>query len=536
MIHLNQVGYGTNLPKNAVITGEGEHCYVLTNDGDTDFQPALSEPFFDSASGDNVRVVDFSEIKKPGEYFLFSDGLKKTFYVSDKPYHELLGAMVKSMYYQRCGCSLDEKHAGVYKHDICHTGKATLIHDKDVVLDVTGGWHDAGDYGRYVVPAAVTLGHLLYSYMLFPQVYNDSLNIPESGNGVPDILNECRYELEWMLKMQRSDGAVYHKVATHQFAPFIMPEDDKEELLLFRVSHTATAGFSASLALAYRIYKKFDVEFANRLLSASLKAWKWLEENPEFVPFENPQGARSGPYGDVSCEDELFWAACELYTAMSLSDKQSEKKRFEDEILKRIDDVDICKFTWRETAGFGAMCCLFTENDLTDEFLGKLRNLIINEADKITAIADQSGYGTAITGDEYVWGSILPVMNNAIILICSKMLTENIKHQEIAQKQLDYMLGKNATGYSFVTGFGEDAFRYPHHRPSYADGIADPVPGLVSGGPNSRFVDPVCKKLIPPETPPAKFYIDDTWTASANENAIYWNSAAILVTAYFDSL
>lgn len=542
MIHLNQVGYKTDLPKKAIITGNGEHCFVLPADyGSIDdhipFEPILSPACFDIDSGDTVRQVDFSEITEPGEYFLFSDGLKKTFYIKEKPYHELLTALVKSMYYLRCGCALEEKHAGVYKHGVCHTGKAKLIHDESVVLDVTGGWHDAGDYGRYIVPAAVTLGHMFYSYEMFPHVYNDEMNIPESSNGVPDILNECRYELEWMLKMQRSDGGVYHKVATRYFAPFVMPEDDKEELLLFRVSHTATAGFSASLALAYRIYKNFDIDFANKILTASLKAWDWLEANPLFEPFENPPDVRSGPYGDTSCEDEVFWAACELYTAVSMSGgSSSEAEKYKKAIYERVDEVDVCKFTWRETAGFGTLCCLFKENDLDNKFIEKLQNRIKKEADRIVDVSNQSGYGTAIKDEEYVWGSILPIMNNAMVLIFAKMLTNSQNYQDIAGEQLDYLLGKNATGYSFVTGFGENAFRYPHNRASYADGVSDPIPGLVSGGPNKRYVDAVCKMLIPLETPPAKFYIDDTWTASANENAIYWNSVAIFVTAYFDSL
>ena len=206
MIHLNQVGYGADMPKKAVITGKGENCFVVSADNGMVFEPSITEPCFDSASEDTVRIVDFTEVKKPGQYFLFADGLKKTFYINERPYRALTGALVKGMYYQRCGCALDEKHAGVFQHKICHTGKATLIDDKSVVMDVSGGWHDAGDYGRYIVPAAVTVGHLLYAYELFPKAFGDELNIPESGNGIPDILNECRYELEWMMKMQRQAG------------------------------------------------------------------------------------------------------------------------------------------------------------------------------------------------------------------------------------------------------------------------------------------------------------------------------------------
>jgi len=536
MIHINQVGYDIDLPKRAVITGKGECCFVMSAGGDEVLEPQLFQPIFDPASGDTVRMADFSKIDRPGEYFLFADGLKKTFYVREKPYGELLGALIKGMYYQRCGCALEEKHAGVYKHGECHKSIARLIDDENALLDVSGGWHDAGDYGRYIVPAAVTLGHMLYAYELFPQVFDDELNIPESGNGVPDMINECRYELEWMLKMQRADGGVYHKVATQVFAPFIMPEEDQKELLIFRVSHTATAGFAASLALAYRVFKTFDPEFAGKLLAASLRAWDWLEKNPDFVPFKNPPGAASGGYGDDSCEDELFWASCELYAAACLADMPENKERFMNEMQKRVDIVDISALGWRETGGFGTLCCLFAAGDLNTDFVRELKERFIDDADQCRETVRQSGYETALEIDSYVWGSIMPILNNAIIMICAGLLTGEPAYRNAAQSQLDYLLGMNATGYSFVTGFGENAFRYPHNRPSYADGIADPIPGLVSGGPNNRFKDHVCRKLIPSDTPPAKTYIDDTWTASANENAIYWNSPAIFTTAYFNSL
>jgi len=313
-----------------------------------------------------------------------------------------------------------------------------------------------------------------------------------------------------------------------------MPEDDKEDLYLFRVTHTATAGFSASLALAYRVFKPFDHDFAGKLLDASIKAWDWLENNPEHEPFKNPEGFSSGAYGDEICEDELFWASCELYAAMTHAGKNPDRERFKEFIYDRADIMDINAFGWRNTSGFGILCCLFATHDLDDAFIETMREDFLNEADKVCELVKLSGYETALDENGYVWGSILPIMNNAILLICAELLTGTLTYQNAAQSQLDYLLGMNATGYSFVTGFGENAFRYPHHRPSFADGIDDPVPGLVSGGPNSRYKDAVCKKLIPPETPPAKSYIDDTWTASANENAIYWNSSTIFVAAYFD--
>ena len=154
-------------------------------------------------------------------------------------------------------------------HDICHTAEAKIYNGEGTV-DVTGGWHDAGDYGRYITAGACACAQLLYAYKLFPKAFDGlDLNIPESGSGVPDILSECRYELEWMLKMQREDGAVYHKVTTMRHAPFIMPEDDKEQLFVFPISSMATADLCAVCALAAGIFRPFDKAFSGRLAKAA---------------------------------------------------------------------------------------------------------------------------------------------------------------------------------------------------------------------------------------------------------------------------
>jgi endoglucanase len=536
-IHYNQTGYDPHLPKKAILSGKGAHCMIINERGadGKPFEPVLSPALYDEASGDTALVADFSSLTEPGRYYLIADGERVIIEIKEKPYRALGNALIKGLYYQRCGCELTEQYAGPYRHGVCHSGKAVLVKDdgetdSNTVIDCAGGWHDAGDYGRYIVPAAVAVSHLLYAYELFPQVCQDPLDIPESGNGVPDILNECRYELEWMLKMQSADGGVHHKVATRYFAPFIMPEHDKEDLLLFRVSHCSTAGFAATVAQASRVYRPGDAAFAARLLDAAEKAWNWLEANPVFEPFVNPPNVSSGVYGDSSCEDELFWASTELYSVTG-------EARYFNAMKKRVDKVDVCRFGLRETAGFGALCCLLIMKEKLDgEFLASLKKRFLKGVDSFVALTQKSAYGTALGADSYVWGSILPIMNNAIAMICACLSTGETQYRNAAQNQLDYLLGMNATGYSFVTGFGTRPFRFPHHRPSYADGVDDPVPGLVSGGPNKANPDSASKMTIPPDTPPAKFYLDYTPTASANEIAIYWNSPAAFVTAYFNAL
>ena len=529
-VHVNQVGYCTNMPKKAVITGNGERCMLL-NAKDIHPEPiipTLGELRYDASSGDTVRVVDFSQVTEPGEYFLFADGGKMNVRITDRPYHELTNALLKGMYYQRC-CELREEHAGVYKHALCHDKLAKGLDDDNIQLEISGGWHDAGDYGRYIVPGAVAVSHMMYAYELFPNAFKDELNIPESGNGVPDVLNESRYELEWMLKLQREDGALYHKATSRFFADFVMPEDDLMDILLFDISHCATADFAAAMAQGYRVFKSIDERFADTMLQAAKRAWVWLGENPEFVPFQNPPNTSSGLYGDEEFEDDMFWAACELYTATG-------EEQYLETIRKYAQLVTFTGFGRLAVAGLGALNCLFiNDKNLPVDFLADIRTRFIAYADASLQLSKDSGYGTAMNPEGYIWGSILHIMSNGVVLLCASLLTGKQEYEDAALTQLDYLLGVNCTGFSFVTGFGENAFRHPHHRPSFADGIVDPVPGLVSGGPNGSNVDEEITRVFPVETtPPAKCYADYASSASNNETAIYWNTISLLVAAYFD--
>ena len=181
-----------------------------------------------------------------------------SFEINDEVYKPVHLGMLRALYYNRCGCQLLEKHAGIYHHGTCHNDKVLRWNDHQYRIECSGGWHDAGDYGRYITPGAVTIGHLLYAYKLYPNAFEESMNIPESGNGIADVLNECRYELEWMLKMQTKDGGVYHKLTSWNHVDFIMPEEDQDPFYLFEISSLATADFCAIMALSYRVFKEVD--------------------------------------------------------------------------------------------------------------------------------------------------------------------------------------------------------------------------------------------------------------------------------------
>lgn len=548
----NQAGYLPQGRKTAVLTA-GERFTVMkvnaelntitSDSGGTQGQAEQAvmegtarDAGTDAASGDHVRVADFSGLTQDGIYYVQNELGERShcFRIGQDVYQALQKDLTKALYYQRCGCALQEAHAGEYTHPECHMQTAVLWNDRSIAKEVRGGWHDAGDYGRYISPAAVAVGHLLYAFQLFPESFQDSLNIPESGNGIPDALNECRYELEWMLKMQDEEGGAYHKLTSERHADFIMPEEDHAQFYLFPVSSMATADYVASMALASRVYRAYDSGFADRLYEAAVKAYGWLDRHPEYVGFRNPESCNTGEYDDVCDLDERLWAAAEMLVTTGEKKYQDQVDRLLQEELTKTD------FGWTDVSGFAALAVLTDESHKASaESRAVLKEAVFTEADRLAAVAAQSGYGVAMEPEDYIWGSNMVVLNRGMLFVLAALLAgqEDGKHvyEQTALAQMDYLLGMNAVDYSYVTGYGEHAYRHPHNRPTECDGIDLPMPGWVSGGPFKTPCDEVGREQIPAGTPPMKCYLDHAACYSLNEITIYWNTPAIFVTAYINA-
>lgn len=529
VIRLNQVGYMESLPKNVILLSK-EQVDLKDADNNVIRRYKGGELAFDEASGDYVRSIELGTLHS-GSYKICCDGEERKVNIGKNTYRGALNLMVRSFYLQRCGCELKEEFAGVYQHAACHFKKAFLYEQPEKSIDVSGGWHDAGDFGKYTGPAASAIGHMLYAYRFFSASFADSLHIPESGNGVPDVLNECRYELEWLLKMQREDGGIYHKVSTKNFAPFIMPQDDLEPEYVLPASHCATGAVSACFALASEVWSELDPEFSEKLKNAAVNAWNWLEMNPEFKPYMNPEDIHTGMYGDRTDKDEILWAATELYALTG-------EKKYLEKMAKLFDELPyITAFGWNDVSGFATMkCVLELQDKIPHSTYENLKNRLFKAADNIANACRMSGYGTDITKDGYIWGSTMSIMNGACVLISAYLCEKNAVYLENVLNQINYLFGMNAVDTCFVTGIGEKPFMNPHHRACASDGIEDPIPGFVSGGPNNKWCYPQTREKLGNETAPAKYYLDETFSADTNEVAIYWNSIAVFVCAFFDSL
>lgn len=529
-IHIDQAGYQRNMKKTAVITVPSDSFSVISEDGRCVFNGSTVHFGACECSGDDVYIADFSELNECGSYRLITESgeCSHVFLISDDVYQQTFNALSKAFYYLRCGCGLKKEHAGVFSHAPCHTEKALVWDDRSISLDVSGGWHDAGDYGRYVTAGACALAHLLYAYKLYPDAFDaQDLCIPESGGMLPDILAECQVELDWIMKLQRSDGAVYHKATTKGHAPFIMPEDDREQMYLLPPSSMATADTAAVMALAATVYNEFDSVYAEKLKQCALKSYEWLENNPDML-FQNRPECTTGGYGERSDRDNRLWAAAELF---SLTGEDRFHKTFM-ELLK--EDMHLTALGYADMGGLAALSYILCENG--DESIKKdLKQSYINEAYHLSELAEKNGYGVTMAPYHFNWGSNMTVMKHAMVLLLAYRFTGEKKLEQHAAAQLHYLLGTNATGYCYVSGIGTKPINYPHLRPSHADGVEECIPGMVSGGANRGRNDPDAKILIPDGTAPMKCFADDFRCYSLNEITIYWNSPAVFAFAHFIS-
>jgi endoglucanase len=290
-ITINQVGYYPMGPKSAILinlgnSGTSKVDLIDAKTKRTVFTANLGQPIRDPASQDLVQLVDFSKFNKEGNYYLKSGNIQSyPFRISKDIYQDAFTKLLRSYYLQRCGVAITDSATGI-NHPPCHVGDGLIDHadtfnQANEFKPATGGWHDAGDFGKYVSPSAVTIGRLLSLYEQYPNLFRDrQLNIPESGNGKPDLLDEVKVGLDWMLKMQRADGAVYRKLSGKKWPGEILPNQDVQPRYIYGISTPETGNLAAAMAMAARIYSSYDAALAQSYLAAAQKAWNYLQTQP----------------------------------------------------------------------------------------------------------------------------------------------------------------------------------------------------------------------------------------------------------------
>ena len=466
--------------------------------------------FVDSAVGEEIFTADFSDFSQEGQFFIrIGEQESFPFEIKSQVYKNLYYSALNYFNLSRCG------------QNFCHTADAE-IYGTNETKNVQGGWHDAGDYGRYIVPTAKTVMDLLLAYDSSKEVFTDF-----------DILKEVRFALEWMLKMQREDGAVYHKVSCYHFCAFINPEDEKDKLVISPISTAATADFAGSLAFASKFYQKEDKEFAQKLLDAALKAQEYLNHHDDEI-FINPPEITTGSYGDRNVSDERYFALCAIWDATENPEylkKALEIRENEISLSQKKENETEKKHFWHEGFGWGLMAGFGTEILINnsqkigdEETVQKLKDAIIKNADASVETAQKSAFLYA--SKFYGWGSNGAVCDQAHLLMLAFKITGKTEYKTIAKAQIDYVLGCNPLNYCYVTCCGSKSPEHPHHRPSGA--TKQVMPGMLVGGPCAGLNDEYARTHLQ-NLPALKCYADAEPSYSTNEVAIYWNSAFVYV-------
>ena len=523
-INLNQIGFLPDAEKIAVLNGDAISTKATVVDaasGSVVYEGDVESASFNDATGRDEARFDFSSFTTPGTYKIVSGEFESfEFKIAEDVYDEAFDATLRMFYLQRCGVELTADLAGDHAHPECHTGAAT-IYGTEETIDVSGGWHDAGDYGRYVVSGAKGAADLMLAYSLYPNAFDDELGIPESGNGIPDVLDEVKFELNWLFKMQAPDGGVYHKVTCANFPGFVMPEAETEELIVTPVSTTATGDFAAVMAMASYIYADIDPDFATACYDAAVKAAEYLDAHPDFEGAVNPDGIVTGEYPDTNDKDERCWAYAELF-------KASGDSKYDDAFCALIDGGVPCAndFGWQGVGAYAGYAYLSAEK-AKGKFYDAVLTSFMSGVPGVEAAAAGDAYNSSLV--EYPWGSNMTIANNGMYLILYDVVKNTDEGDAVAREQLNYLLGTNGTSYCFLTGFGTQSPESPHHRPTEATGIV--VPGMVAGGPNQNLEDPYASTVLE-GTAPALCYADNDQAYSLNEVTIYWNSPVVFLFAY----
>jgi endoglucanase len=538
-IRVNQVGYFPGLIKTFTLADiEASSFQVVSEEGKVVYKGAMVETGIWEPSGEKLSTGDFSNFTTEGRYFIHIPdiGNSYTFSISNDIYSEAAIDALRTFYFQRTGMEMEEKYLGSFSRpggiydDTCYfhpsSGKS------EGFISSPGGWYDAGDYGKYVVNAGIAMGSMLALHELYPDYYADgSLNIPESGNQVNDLLDEMRYEFDWLLTMQDKDGGVFHKLTSLYHDGITMPSDTHSKRFIIGKSTAASLDLAALLAQANRLYADIDPEFAETCLAAAVRAYDWALTNPEEY-FQNPKGVGTGQYNDKILKEEFFWAAAELYSTTG------DERYYE--VIEPMLGMHTFRLeeSWRNFVDNIGYYSLLTSGFTNKEDLDYIKEGILFTADSLIQLSSACGYNIPIS--RFVWGSNSDVTNTAIVQMYAYKLTRDAQYLDAAILEMDYIFGKNATAYSFVSGHGTKFSNNFHHRLFMADENEDAFPGFMAGGPNIYMQDYYNLKknsnVTYSDSIPAKAYIDHAGSYASNEMCINWNGSLVFVLAFLDQV
>ena len=414
---VSQVGYLPGLRKIAIVKSEatGPQAWeVLDHTGHVVARGATTVHGADAASGDQVHSVDFSAWTTPGTGYSIRVGSETShpFPIGADIYRKLKYDALAYFYQTRSGIPIAMPYVGDPRlvRAAGHPGDRSVPCAPDAQcdysLDVSGGWYDAGDYGKYVVNGAVAVWTLLDEYERARYLGSSSgdfadgkMSIPENHNGVPDLLDEVRWELEFLMKMQVPEGRplagmAHHKIHDNAWTALATrPDETPMPRFLRPVSTAATLDLAAVAAQCARIWKALDPPFSARCLRSAERAWTAAAANPaRLVTTADTVGG--GAYADPDVSDEFYWAAAELYVS-------TKKDVYRDAVTTSPHHLAVpisgdphvaVSFSWQQVAALGTISLVVVPGALSPADLAEARRAPTGAADAFVEIDRTEGY------------------------------------------------------------------------------------------------------------------------------------------------
>lgn len=586
-IHIDQFGYYPFAPKVAVISNPVNGFNAAGN-----FSPASSyqirssqtdEVVFEGSltpwnngqvhdqSGDKAWWFDFSSLEKEGTYYVYdtqNDLSSYPFRIGDDVYDDVLKLAVRTFLYQRSGFKKESPYVdAAYTDEASHMQDLTSRFVRDpgnaaTEKDVSGGWYDAGDYNKYVNFTYTVLHELLAAYEAYPEAFGDDWNIPESGNGTPDILDEIKWELDWLLKMQQTNGSVLAKVSVTDFAAASPPSADTNPRYYGEATSSSTRSVCSIFAHAARVFRSLSgnqpmTTYGNTLLEKSELAWDWLKANPAYSTYDN--GGFSSASPEINAYEQQmreFSASVYLYSVTN----EQEYLSFAESNYSAAQPYQWTYWYAFESQTQDALLELTRQDGVNSDVSTNIRgnfimSMNLNNNELLpSALGEKDAYRAYMKDGDYVWGSnsVKARMGNIYLnmLMYDLYSENNVYYKEAASGYLHYMHGVNPLNLTYLTSMqeagAENSIKEIYHA-WFGDGTqwdnADfttygPPPGYLSGGPNVNF-SPEQGYLAPPQDQPAqKSYRD--WNTSWPQNsweltepAIYYQASYIKLLAQY---
>ena len=561
-IAVNQVGYLVTGPKRATVLNDiaGAAPWSLLNAEGEEVASGTTESRGDDASaGSPVQVIDFTEVQEPGTGYTLESGgaTSHPFAIGEGMYNQLRYDSLQYFYLARSGIAIDLPG---YEREAGHLGVAPNQGDTavgcqepqqfadnyscDYELDVRGGWYDAGDHGKYVVNGGISVVQLMGTYertLTAPTatagaLADTTLSIPEAGNDVPDVLDEARWELEWMLRMQvpageQYAGLVHHKVQDDSWTGLpLLPADDPKARELHRPSTAATLNLAAAAAQGSRLFAPYDPGFSSALLAASRTAWSAALATPALLAPEADGNDGGGAYNDSTVTDEFYWAAAELYLTTGEAEFDTALHANPQHSAGLASDG---AFDWANVAQLARLQLATVPSALADH--DAVVASVVALADAVADSQAGTNFGQAYAPSSgYGWGSNSTILNRMVLLGTAFDLTGDARYSSAVVEGMDYLLGRNALNHSYVTGYGTEYSHNQHSRwfaHSLDATLPEPPDGTLAGGPNRQLQDPVAQQQLA-GCADQRCYIDDVESWSTNEMTINWNASLVWVSSF----